>query len=238
MKTRAQLFRYGIQIFAAGFMLFVLFSCKDKNRLHPNPITLIWDFESGIEGWSGDFAEYPVGEEAFYELLFAHDTLPLPLDQSQQALMLSGSNHNSDLFMFVKRKITGLEPNAAYYITFNVEFASNEPGIAAADSRGSMIHVAAGASTFEPSKVMGENNFYTMNIGKCNLNQDGEDMVVIGNLNNNTELPVYALKTVENIQPFHCITNEKGEVWVIIGTDSALDTTTTIYYNSIMVELF
>ncbi len=239
MKTRLKMFPPAVKFLAAGFMLMVLATCNDKNFVHPNPLTLLWDFNSGTEGWSGDFAEYPAGEEDYYELLFMHDTLPEPLDQNQGALMLSGSNHNGDLFMFVKRKVTGLDPNTAYYITFTVEFASNEPETPdASGGGGNLIHVAAGASTVEPSKILGENNIYKMNIEKCNEGEDGENMMVIGNFINETKQPVYALKTIENAQPFYCTTNEQGEVWVIIGTDSALDTTTTIYYNSITVDLY
>jgi hypothetical protein len=240
MKTWLQIFPSAILFIASGLVLTLLFACKDKNRIHPDPVTLLWDFNSGTEGWEGDFSEYPVGEEANYELLFEHDTLPAPLDQNQRALKLSGFNHNSDLFMFVKRKITGLDPVTVYYITFNVEFASNEPGPSdeSEASHSGLIHIAAGASAIEPVKVMGDDNTYIMNINKCNGNADGEDMIVLGNFSNDTGQPVYALKTLENDQPFHCLTNEEGELWVIIGIDSALDAATAIYYNAITVNLF
>lgn len=220
--------------FCISIMLLINSSCKDKNRVHPDPVELTWNFNPGHEGWNGDFAEYPEGEESLYELVFGHDTLPLPLDQSQWALKLSGNNINSDLFMFAKKRITGLDPTTVYYVTFSVEFASNMPDIPGSK----LVHMAAGATPVEPVKIIGEDNVYGMNIGKCNQGQNGEDMVVLGNLVNNTDQPVYVLRTVENEQPFHSTTNEKGELWIIVGIDSGYASTTTVYLNTVAVKLF
>lgn len=217
-----------------SIILFFNLSCKDKNRVHPDPVELAWDFNPGHEGWNGDFADYPVGGDSLYELLFEHDTLPLPLDQNQHALKLSGNNVNSDLFMFAKKRITSLDPNTVYYITFTVEFASNMPDI----PDGQLVHVAAGATTVEPIKVIGENNVYDMNIEKGSQGRNGNDMVVMGTFANDTGQPVYSLKTLENEQPFRGTTNEKGDLWIIVGIDSGYSSTTTIYINSVRVELF
>ncbi len=241
MKKCQQNNFFSLQLIAGWIMFMILASCNDNNREHPNPIGLLWNFESGIEGWKGDFVKYPIGGEEYYELLFEHSALPEPLDQEQQALKLSGNNHNSNLFMFVKKKVTGLEPNTVYYLKFTVEFASGlaeEESPGTTGNLGNRIHLAAGAAQIEPLKEIGENNLYGLNIGICNQNLDGEDMVVLGNFSNGTDQPVYALKTVENSKPFHRITNDKGELWIIVGIDSGIDSINTIYYNSIRVDLF
>ncbi|MFW6289343.1 MAG: hypothetical protein ACOC0R_00130 [Mariniphaga sp.] len=223
----------------ACLMLFLSFSCSDKNRQHPDPVELSWDFSPGDEGWNGDFAGYPQGEEALYELLFEHDTLPLPLDQDQHSLKLAGNNHNGDLFMFAKKRITGLDANAVYFVTFNIEFASNLPGDSTTqDSPGKQVYLAAGATPVEPQKVNGENNVYEMNIGTSNLSQNGEQMVVLGNFTNGTSQPDYALNAFENENPFRGVTNDKGELWVIIGIDSAWPAPITAYINRVKVELY
>jgi hypothetical protein len=224
------------------FTILILFlcSCKDNIREHPEEVEMTWNFATGKEGWEGDFADYPLGEEAFYELVFEHDTLPAPLDRTHYALKLSGNNHSDDLFMFVKRKVTGLEPDMVYYVTFTVEFASDVPNgmVGAGGSPGESVYVTAGAALEEPIKVAGPDNYYGMNIKKSNQSQNGEDMLVIGNFANGTDQPVYTLKTVSNEKPFHVTTDSRGELWIIIGTDSGFEATTTIYYNSIAVKLF
>jgi hypothetical protein len=226
-------------IFMCTF-LFFLSSCRDNIRVHPEEVTLSWNFANSTEGWTGDFADYPIGEEDFYELVFEHDTLPPPLDNSQMALKLSGNNHSDDLFMFVKKKVSGLEPNTIYYLTFTVEFATNVPNgtMGTGGSPGESVYVAAGATITEPVKVADQNNYYGMNISKCNQSRNGDDMVVIGNLANGTDQPVYTLKTVSNEKPFHVTSGPEGEMWIIIGTDSGFEATTIIYYNSIKVRFF
>jgi hypothetical protein len=221
-------------------ILLALFACSDKNLKQPDPVEFYFDFADGTEGWTGDFADYPVGEEEFYELVFEHDTLPLPLDQNQMAIKQSGNNHSDDLFMFMKRRVNGLEPNTVYYITFTVEFATNVPDetMGAGGSPGESVYVKAGASVTEPKKVVDDENFYRMNIDKNNQAKNGEDMVVIGDFSNDTDQAVYTLKTAANESPFGAETDENGDLWLIIGTDSGFEATTTIYYNTIKVECF
>ena len=40
-------------------------------------LTLI--FQNDDQSWEGDFADYPVGEESFYELSYELSNLPTPL---------------------------------------------------------------------------------------------------------------------------------------------------------------
>ena len=228
-----------IRVFACFCFMFTLLACNDNNRSHPDPVQFTWNFHTNTGGWAGDFTGYPLGEEEAYELQFSHDSLPEPLDGTQHALRLSGRNNNSKLFMFVKKQVSGLQPNTIYYAKFTIEFASNEPGIYSGplSGQGNGIYVAAGATMVEPLKMI-EENHYALNIGKCNLNQDGDDMVVLGNYSNDTNDPVYALKTIVNQKPFHCITSEQGELWIIVGIDSGVQHTTTAYFNNIKVDLF
>lgn len=220
--------------------LFVLFACSDKNFEKTEPVDFFFDFAQGTDGWTGDFADYPIGEESFYELVFEHDTLPEPLDANQFSLKLSGNNHSDDLFMFIKRKVSGLDPNKVYYINFIVEFASNvaDNMVGVGGSPGDSVYIKVGATTTEPKKVKDSDNYYRMNIDKSNQSQSGEDMVVIGDFSNDTDQNVYTLKTVGNESHFGVETDENGNLWLIIGTDSGFEATTIIYYNSIKVECF
>jgi hypothetical protein len=52
--------------------------------------------------------------------------------------------------------------------------------------------------------------------------------VVVGDFSNDTVESVYTLKTVENDLPFESTTNETGELWLLVGTDSGFEGTTTI----------
>lgn len=134
----------------------VISSCSndDDSSAEAKPIELNFDFKTDLEGWQGDFADYPVGEETFYELDVAHSKLPEPLDQNQNTIKQVGNNHSDDLFMFLKRKVTGLQPDQQYDVTFAIEFATDAPSnsFGVGGSPGSSVYIKAGATQMEPKK--------------------------------------------------------------------------------------
>jgi hypothetical protein len=227
-------------IWAVVGMLAAVWMACSENVERPVPVTFTYTFNTGTEGWTGDFADYPVGEEDFYELLFEYAMLPAPLNESKGALKMSGNNHSDDLFMFIKKKVTGLQPNTEYKVTFTLEFASDvaDNTMGAGGSPGESVYVKAGATRTNPGKIPGNDNFYHMNIDKGNQAQDGADMLLLGDFSNDTNTAVYALKTVSNATPQVVTADENGELWIIAGTDSGFEATTTIYYNSVKVEFF
>ncbi len=220
-----------------GFLFFLACDSNDD----PEQETLVFDFNftSDRELWEAEFADYPLGEEEFYELNFEYTNLPEPLDETKGALKISGNNHSDDLFMFVKRKITGLVPNRSYTIFFNIEFASNvaDGQFGVGGSPGESVYIKAGATSQEPLKVLDNDEFYRMNIDKGNQSQGGEDMIVLGDFSNDTDDNIYTLKTLSNSSAFRAMSNMNGELWLIVGVDSGFESTTTMYINRIEVTL-
>ena len=197
--------------------------------------TFSYNFTTGYQGWAGDFSDYPVTDSLFYELEFTRTTLPAPLSTCKHALKISGNNHSDDLFMFIKRKISGLLPNTTYQLLIDVEFASNAPtnasGVGGAPGEG--VTMKAGATLIEPLKINSD-GFYLMNIDKSNQTQPGADMDTIGHVGVNDTTTAFALINRTNAShPFQIATDANGEVWVCIGTDSGFEATTTLYYNQI-----
>jgi len=229
------------KLFIIALAALLLFSgCKDDvvNPIEPKEFT--FDFNVNSEGWVGDFADYPndPNVEDFYKLEFSHSTLPSPLSSSEGALKQSGNNHSDDLFMFVKKKLTGLVPNTNYNIDIEIEFATNAAsgGAGVGGAPGESVAIKAGSSPFEPFKVIdNSDNWYRMNIDKGNQQIGGNDMKKIGDFSNGTDLYIYKLKTLKTISPINIKSNSNGEVWIIVGTDSGFEAITTIYYNSIKV---
>jgi hypothetical protein len=142
--------------------------------------------------------------------------------------------------MFIKKKIDGLLPNKNYNISLEIEFATNAPSgaIGVGGAPGEGVAIKAGTSTFEPLKVIdNSDNWYRMNIDKGNQQIDGNDMKKIGDFSNGTDLNTYKLKTLKTINPLNIKSNSNGEIWLIIGTDSGYESTTTIFYNMIKVNI-
>ena len=201
-----------------------------------------FDFSLSQHNWVADFTDYPSGtdDSAFYELRFAYTDRPENLGERKKSMMLSGCNHSDDLFMFMKRKITNLTPNTDYAIVFDVELASNAPkgavGIGGAPGEG--VYLKAGASSTEPRKVI-EGDQYSLSIDKGNQSAPGENTVILGDIAVDYETKDYTLITRNNASisnsPFIAKSNSKGELWLIVGTDSGFEGNTTLYYTRINI---
>lgn len=214
-----------------------------KDPAIPDAQTLTYSFESGADGWVAGFADHPElktpGDSALYELASGLEALPSPLDGSKRAFYLQGHNRSDDLFMFMKRKIEGLEPNQDYALSFTLRLASNAAtgGIGIGGAPGESVYLKAGASGAEPKPAL-NNGFWTMNIDKGNQAIGGAQMVVLGNVANGTSDYVYQLITRENAAaPFTARANSQGALWLIIGTDSGFEGKTKLYYDEVKVEV-
>ncbi len=193
--------------------------------------SLTFDFSTGYEGWTGDFADYPVMDSVFHELEFARDHLPLPLDTNKYALKIAGNNHSDDLFMFIKRKISGLLPNTNYQFLACLNIASNAPTNAVGvGGSPDAVFIKVGVSMIEPLKI-DSGVFYRMNIGH---NSGDNNMADIGNIGVSDTTTVFTLINRNNTDNLLTLTtDDNGEVWVWIGTDSGYEAKTTLYYSSI-----
>ena len=199
--------------------------------------THVFTCESGMEGWTCDFADYPMTDSLFYELSWGHAALPWPLSPADSAIRISGNNHSDDLFMFLKRKITGLVPRRAYRVTITLDVASRYPtnaaGVGGAPGEG--VVFKAGAMGVEPMKVPDAGS-YRMNINKSDQSQPGVDMDTIGHVGVSDTTSVYTMIRRSNSTHASIVTADSaGEVWICIGTDSGFEATTTLYYDRITV---
>ena len=207
----------------------------------PGAVSFGFQFSESLEGWTAGFADYPVGEDEFYELAFDHRDLPAELG-TQGAMFLSGNNHSDDLFMFVKRKVEGLVPNANYLVRFRIMIASNAgmgcPGSGGAP--GETVFFKAGASVFEPLAI-DEDGTLRMNIDKGNQAAGGRAMQVLDNIAVDTDClaPDYVYKRFDNAdQLFEVKTDPSGAIWLIAGTDSGFEAVTCIYFSEFEARFF
>jgi hypothetical protein len=218
----------------------VLINCKDKSTSPTPDFTFLFDFSENDEGWAAGYADYPVGQDSLYELVSARCVLPEPLDQSTFSIKISGWNYSDDLFMFLKKKIAGMEPNTVYDVKIYVEIASQYPyssgGVGG--SPGGSVFVKVGATPTEPLPVV-DGEYYRMNIDKGSQSDEGQDMVMVGHIGIAGEDFVYTLIRRDNEnRPVRTQSDENGELWLIVGTESGFMSTTTIYYNTIEADLF
>lgn len=226
--------------FLLMFMLFslLLLSSCDKEECRPEYF-IRYEFQGGADGWTGDFTDYPLGEEEFYEIDFRHDHLPAPLDTTEGALVLTGHNHSDDLFMYIKTKVDNLLPERRYAVSAVVRFASDVPDgtVGIGGSPGEGVYLKFGAATEEPMRMLNPaDNHWQLNLDKGNQAQGGDDVVLMGDFANGTDEWEYVLLQRRSPQPLTVTTDEDGQLWVFFGSDSGFEGLTKLYIDGIDLE--
>lgn len=203
---------------------------------------LVFDFANGPQNWVGGFADYPANNAALFELTTDYRPLPAPLDTNKSALFISGINRSDDLWMFYKRRVTGLRPNTLYRVQFEVQFASEAPSncAGAGGAPGESVFVKAGASSIEPVAIVDNAGDYRMNIDKGNQVNPGVNALVLGNVANTRpcELPPqWELKTLTSANTLAVQSDANGALWLFFGTDSGFESLTRLYYTRFAATL-
>ena len=193
-----------------------------------------FDFSSGNHGFASGFADLPADyDPEFYNLVADHRNLPAEIGVGM-GLFISGTNHSDDLWMFWKKKLTGLQPNTEYQVVLDIEMASNvAPGlVGVGGAPGEGVYVKAGASQAEPLVTPDSGGELRLTVDKANQAVSGSAAAVIGNVaKENDDSDQYALlhRSNRSIQQ-SATTSADGSLWLFFGTDSGFESTTALYY--------
>jgi hypothetical protein len=202
-------------------------------------------FASRQLGWQADFSDYPVGREADWEIDAGLRTPPAELGWQGKGFLLSANNHSDDVFMYLRRQITGLKPNTAYQVRIAVTFGSagTSGSVGIGGSPGDSVFLKAGATTNEPQRIVNEAADWRMTIDKADQGEGGADMGVVSTIANGikaedaSDPPAYREVERTYVHPTSVMTDAQMRLWVIVGTDSGYEGTTTLYYRAISVRL-
>jgi cyclophilin family peptidyl-prolyl cis-trans isomerase len=193
-----------------------------------------FDFSASNQGFLVGFADLPANyDPALYQLVADHRALPPELG-SGKGLFLSGANRSDDLWMFWKKKITGLKPNSPYEVVIDLEMASNVPAglIGIGGAPGESVFVKAGASAVEPMAVEDSEGWLRWNINKGNQSNGGKAASVLGNIakeGDSTNNFVRLLRTNRSAK-LSATSAADGSLWIFFGTDSGFEGTTSVYF--------
>lgn len=219
-------------------------SDNDNIKVDPNTKMLHIDFNDSIAGWKAGFADYPEGEDDFFELDSGHANLPAALDTSRKGFKLTGSNRSDNLFMFITKKVDGLEPNTRYDFRFKVTFGTNAQNncMGIGGSPGNSVWIKVGAKKEEPKAVNDGAGFLLLNWDKGNQAAGGSDAIIAGDFAKSQECSAnhvdatYLKKTlVTEKGAYSTVTDDKGSIWLLVGTDSGFEGATTIYFMELEV---
>lgn len=244
------IFPKGISAIAVATCLTAVISCSLLSPPEGNPdapLRYSWSFTNDTFGWMGGFADFPVSsngqplDTSIYEFQAGHRALPSGLGTGK-ALYIQSHNRSDDVFMFFKRRLTGLQPSKRYQIQYSVRFASDAASgsVGIGGSPAEAVILKAGASTTEPLAV-NRNGFVEMNIDKGTQSEGSTSAFVLGNIG--VELlggATFAFKTLSS-ETFNrdliATTSADGSLWLFVGTDSGFEGLTQLYYDNITVTL-
>jgi hypothetical protein len=203
-----------------------------------NGVSANFNLRRSCGDWQAGFADYPPGQEDFFELGWRCDQAPT---NANRGLLLTGRNHSDDLFMFIKRPLDGLKPLTTYQIKANVQFLSRAPTgcIGIGGDPGASVHVKFGASDVEPVPVI-VNDRYRMNVDIGRQSQGGTNAVVLGNIATtitNCHNEVFEAKVVKSPSPLLMRSDAQGRLWVFVGTDSGFEGRTIVIYTKVRLHL-
>ncbi|TJY37551.1 copper amine oxidase N-terminal domain-containing protein [Cohnella pontilimi] len=194
-------------------------------------------FDEGTDNWIGEFADLPSqGDNTIYELEHKRELLPLPGNTKNYGYKFQGMNRSDDLFMFMYKKVSGLQPNATYNVSMLFDLYTNEAGgsFGIGGSPSEAVHVKAGVVNMEPKPIIVD-DYFRMSIDTGSQSQSGKQMQRIGNI----AKPDAGQEGYQR-KPFKydtkVTTNKNGEAYLVIGTDSGYEGLTTLYYDNIQAD--
>lgn len=216
----------------AGCVLLLSGCNNDANTLNGQ----YYDFSQSSQQWQAGFADYDSDNAEIYEL--DSGLRDLPAGFIGKGFYLAGMNRSDDLFMFISRQITGLEPSSRYQLSVAVQLLTNAGAgcVGIGGAPGEAVYLKFGYAEQQPAQ-----NGYYLNVDKGQQSQDGSHGRVIGDIAANglsCDGLGFASKTVVSAgrTPLQFTSNSDGSIWVFIGTDSGFEGLTRLYYQQ--VELY
>jgi hypothetical protein len=236
MKKRNFLFAFGM------LLLSLQWSCNDPVEELPTGTVFLSDFSTGPQGWSPFFTDLPVNAELSYNLRIDLGALPASTGIAGNGLVISGQNKGQELYIFLKKEVSGLQPNRLYNIRFRVDLATNIIQLPGAANKSNIENtgtsLVAGALSFEPgiqriSPVSGllEPNF-NHRVSEGGGNRTG-DLINLGPVGHNGASPDFKLLRLDNINtPFLARANDEGHIWILLGIHTSSKEELRLYLRS------
>jgi hypothetical protein len=202
------------------------------------------DFNNGSKGWLAGFADYSL---RISDLRMLAELRPLPdeISRARAGFFLQSINRSDDLFMFLKKHLAfedGVESNQAYRVAFDIRFASNAPTgcVGVGGSPGDSVYLKAGAAIDEPIALLTSGDVH-LSADKGQQSTGGRDAGVTGTIANGTPCdsatPPYVRVRREYVHTQPVRTDDRGSMWLLLGTDSGYEGLTGLYIESIVVRI-
>lgn len=219
------------------------YGCKEAGDI-PNTIdsTYLFSQETGLNGWTAGFSNFPAGDTTRFGILVRLDTIPL--NNRRVALRFSTRNNvNPDanpIYCYLKKSFTGLQPDTRYQVSVGLlDLFTNAPDTTRTryqltvfarnpnttdvryrprlvdTTQGRRIVTFASISSAEPVAQITPSGIRQLS----NFDPQGITNTVNGNLDS-----VKRYRAITSRKSFSATTDANGVLWVVVGTQSRYKT--------------
>lgn len=207
----------------------------------PKPVASVItvDFNTGIDGWSVDVADF-TEETKPIDVASAWKDLPAPL--TGKGYYLISTNKSDDVMTFAKRQVSGFVPGAKYALTFAMRYATDAGAgcFGVGGSRGDSMYMVVAASADEPKVAKQADGEYRLNLERGNQAESGRQGKVIG-VQGGEDLGCnggkWATQERKSDQAIELQADQDGKFWIVLGTDSGFESTNALYLQGATVNV-
>jgi len=233
------------------FSVFFLISCGSEDDSTPPPpekasFNLSFNFSESSQEFNINVADYSVEHERNDEIVSTLSQLPEPYEY-RKGIQFSWYNYSDDIKGYIKKKISGLKPDTAYNVDFQVDVLTvdSEQCVGAGGGPGSSVYVKASLLPKEPTRFVSyESNSEGMYRVDIDDGQSGgDDVALLGTIGlpisceTSKVSPAWEIKPLVNDEVFAMTTGESGETWIYVSIDSGFEGATTVYITDVEVEI-
>ncbi len=213
--------------------------CLDTSGVDTG-IILQFDFDVTGSGFVSGVADVPAAQIATVGAVSDFRLLPPNLSATAKGLYLSGTSVGGDLFLFQKKRFSGLTPNTSYQAQITVVYISDYHS-GCSGGPGPLTVIKAGATGNEPMVTTDAQGMLRMNLDKGTGTAKG-GFVQAGDIRNNlSACPTVGTfserATLSRDQATPVVTDAQGGLWLFVGTQSSFSGAHRVYFTGVRMTL-
>lgn len=220
-------------------MLLLSAACLDTSGANSG-VFLDFDFNTSGAGFVAGAADFPAAQAAAVGAVGDQRLLPANITSTVKGLYLAGTSVGGDLFLFQKRRFTGVAANTTYQATISIGYITDYHD-GCTTGPGSLTVIKAGVTVTEPLVVTNAQGILRMNLDKGTgvskgLYTQGGD--IRNGLSSCPGVGTFAaISTLAQAQATPLVTDADGGFWIFIGTQSSFAGAHQIYFSGLRLTL-
>ncbi|MES2164466.1 MAG: hypothetical protein V4476_25200 [Pseudomonadota bacterium] len=212
---------------------------KFPDKGTPVASTVTIDFNTGIDGWRADVADY-TNKDRPTEVASGWKDLPAPL--SGKGFYLAARNNSHDLLTYATRQLEGFVPTTQYVLTFEMRYATDAATgcVGAGGSRGDNVYMVVAANYHNINTVEGPGGQFFMNLDHGNQAVSGKDGKVLGTqgvAGLDCAGGKWASTTRKSSEPIVVTSDKDGRFWIALGADSGFEGSNAFYLQGATINI-